>query len=104
MKARIALLIVAVFLGTSILALMTEPARADTIRCGTKMVEVGESLETLMATCGPPTYRVTGHETGGESWYYNRGSAQFMMKVVTLGGKITAIEQGDYGVSAPVGP
>lgn len=104
MTAKVALLIVAGFVSAGMLALPTEPARADSIRCGTKMVEVGESAETLMQTCGPPTYRVTAHYAGGESWYYNRGDARFMMKVVTLGGKIIAIEQGDYGINVPVGP
>jgi hypothetical protein len=84
--------------------LVTSPGWAESIRCGTRLVEVGDSAETLVEACGPPTYRVVAHYTGGESWYYNRGSEQFTKKVVTLGGKILAIEDQGYGVTIPPSP
>jgi len=104
MKATVAVLILSVFLGASILAVTAEQARAESLRCGTKIVEVGENTGTLLASCGPPTYRVIAKYAGGESWYYDRGSVQFTKKVVTLGGKIIAIEDGEYGWTAPASP
>ncbi|HVO84107.1 MAG TPA: DUF2845 domain-containing protein [Syntrophobacteria bacterium] len=103
MKTTVAVSIFAVmFVGATLV--LTGSSRADSIRCGTRLVEIGDSAETLFEACGPPTYRVTAHYAGGETWYYNRGSEQFTKKVVTLGGKIFAIEDQGYGVTIPPAP
>jgi len=103
MKTMVAVFLLAVMFVAATLVVVA-PGRADSMRCGTRLVEVGDSAETLYETCGPPTYRVTAHYAGGETWYYNRGSELFTKKVVTLGGKIIAIEEQDYGVTVPSGP
>ena len=103
MKTKVAVAILTALLVAATLV-VTSPGRADSLRCGTRLVEVGDSAETLYERCGPPTYRVTAHYAGGETWYYNRGSEAFTKKVVTLGGKIIAIEDQGYGVTAPSAP
>jgi len=103
MKTQVAVpILAAIFVAATLL--VTSPGRADSIRCGTRLVEVGDNAETLFQTCGAPTYRVTAHYAGGETWYYNRGSEEFTKKVVTLGGKIIAIEDQGYGVTIPSAP
>jgi hypothetical protein len=103
MKTTVAASILAAIFAVATLV-VTSPARADSLRCGTRLVEVGDSAETLFETCGAPTYRVTAHYAGGETWYYNRGSQLFTKKVVTLGGKIIAIEDQGYGVTTSSAP
>jgi hypothetical protein len=103
MNTKLSALVLAVLFVVATLV-VTSSGRADSLRCGTKLVEVGDNTGTLMASCGPPSYRVVAHYAGGESWYYDRGSVQFMKKVVTLGGKIIAIEDGAYGVTGPESP
>jgi hypothetical protein len=61
-------------------------------------VEVGDSMESVMANCGPPTL------SEGETWFYNQGSASFTTKIVFFNGRITAIEEGDYGFATPTAP
>jgi hypothetical protein len=75
--------------------LMPEPALA--IYCGVNLVQVGDSIDSLYANCGPPTLKLTPREEGGETWFYNQGPSQFQVKIQIFNGKITAIEEGDYG-------
>jgi len=103
MKTTVAVSILAVIFVAATLV-VAAPGRADSIRCGTRLVEVGDNAATLFETCGPPTYRVTARYAGGETWYYNRGSELFTKKVVTLGGKIIAIEDQGYGVTSASAP
>ena len=103
MNTKLTALVLAVVFVVATLVL-TSAGRADSLRCGTRLVEVGDNAETLFETCGSPIYRVMAHYVGGETWYYDRGSSQFTTKVVILGGKIIAIEDHDYGVSALSGP
>jgi Protein of unknown function (DUF2845) len=69
-------------------------ARADTLRCGSKLVAPGETATEVLAKCGKPTSvtvikepirarnaqgggtRVVG-ETHVEIWRYERGSREF---------------------------
>ena len=103
MKTRAAALIVAVVLVLGLL-LGLVPDRAFAFRCGTSNVEVGDSVADLFKKCGPPSFRQTPRQTGAETWWYNQGAARFITKVVVFGGKITAIEEEDYGIAGPVIP
>jgi hypothetical protein len=103
MKTQAAGLIVAVILGVAFLVGLV-PDRAFAFRCGTSIVEVGDSVANLLKKCGPPTYRQSPSEARGETWWYNQGAARFITKVVVFGGKITAIEEEDYGIAGPVIP
>jgi hypothetical protein len=103
MKTQAALLIVAVVLVMGLLVGVV-PDRAFAFRCGTSIVEVGDSVSDLFKKCGPPTFKQTPRQTGAETWWYNQGAARFITKVVIFGGKITAIEEEDYGIAGPVIP
>ncbi len=103
MKTLGRVLIVAVVLVMGFLAGVV-PDRAFAFRCGTSSVEVGDSVAELFKKCGPPTFKQTPRQTGAETWWYNQGSARFITKVVIFGGKITAIEEEDYGIAGPLIP
>jgi len=103
MKTQPAVLIVALLLVMGLLAGLV-PDRAFAFRCGTSNVEVGDSVADLFKKCGPPSFRQTPRQTGAETWWYNQGAARFITKVVVFGGKITAIEEEDYGIAGPVIP
>jgi hypothetical protein len=103
MKTQAAVLIVAVIFVAATLV-VTAPSRADSIRCGTNLVDAGDSVSDLFKKCGPPTFKQTPREAGAETWWYNQGAARFMTKVVIFGGRITAIEVEDYGIAGPVLP
>jgi hypothetical protein len=96
MKTQAAVLTMAVLLVALLLpALAPKPALA--FYCGGHLVEVGESVENLYGDCGPPSLKLTPRESGGETWFYNQGSSQFVTKITIFAGKIIAIEEGDYG-------
>ena len=103
MKTRAAVLIVAVVVVMGLLVGVV-PDRAFAFRCGTSLVEAGDSVADLFKKCGPPTYRQIPREAGAETWWYNQGAARFITKVVIFGGKINAIEEEDYGIAGPVIP
>ncbi|HVO84468.1 MAG TPA: DUF2845 domain-containing protein [Syntrophobacteria bacterium] len=100
MKTHRAILIAAVVLVMGFLAGVVAD-QAFAFRCGTSNVEVADSVSDLYKKCGPPTFKQTPRESGAETWWYNQGSARFITKVVIFGGKITAIEEEDYGIAGP---
>jgi Protein of unknown function (DUF2845) len=100
MKTQPAILTMAVLMVTLLLpAFAPQPALA--FYCGGNLVQVGDSIESLYANCGPPTLKLTPRQTGGETWFYSQGSSQFVTKITTFAGKIIAIEEGDYGYGSP---
>src|SRR5512139_2046085 len=103
MKTQGAVVIVVLIFVAATLVI-TAPSRAGSIRCGTNLVDSGDSVSDLFKKCGPPTFRQTPREAGAETWWYNQGAARFMTKVVIFGGRITAIEVEDYGIAGPVIP
>jgi hypothetical protein len=80
------------------------PTPAFAFYCGGYLVQVGDDVNTLYANCGPPDLKLTGREEGGETWFYNEGSSQFQTKIVIFGGKVTAIQEGDYGYGTQTAP
>ena len=79
--------------------LFTVPALAQSLRCGQKIVGVGDPTIELLQKCGEPDLKELLKTNGFiiEKWTYNCGSARFM-KILTLkGGKIQKIENADYG-------
>jgi len=78
---------------------MAVPASARTIRCGTKIVSVGDPTIELLQKCGEPDLKELIKTNGFiiEKWTYNCGSKRFM-KILTLkGGSVKRIEVADYG-------
>jgi len=100
MKTQPAILTMAVLLVTLLLPVFA-PQPALAFYCGGRLVEVGDSVESLYANCGAPSLKLTPRTTGGETWFYNQGSSQFMTKITVFAGKIIAIEEGDYGYGSP---
>ena len=72
---------------------------AQSLRCGQKIVGVGDPTIELLQKCGEPDLKELLKTNGFiiQKWTYNCGSARFM-KILTLkGGKIQKIEKADYG-------
>lgn len=79
--------------------LMAVPTLAQTMRCGTEIVRVGDPTIELLQKCGEPDLKELLKTNGFilEKWTYNCGSARFM-KILTLkGGVIQRVETADYG-------
>jgi len=90
----------------SILALLVlcQDVAADGIRCGRKLVHVGDSAGELRRACGEPIHRDRGRqivsvrgvkqETRVERWYYKRSSRSLEHVVMIYQGKVVAVEVG----------
>lgn len=82
---------------------------ADSLRCGSDLVTVGEMAVRALAKCGEPYTRepllrteVNKHGVSfqiqyGERWTYNFGPSNFMQLVTIKNGEIAAIEIGGRG-------
>jgi hypothetical protein len=89
--------------------LLGNAALADslTLRCGSKLIEVGDTADAVRKTCGEPdsierdtkTFR-NGGRLGGvcfhgtvpiERWTYDRGSTRFTAILVVADGKLVRI-------------
>jgi hypothetical protein len=81
----------------------------STFRCGTDIIQLGDSDYRVMAKCGPPSDR---HYIGTnyrystmpfaefrnvEQWTYNRGSNDFIYTLIFEGGSLIEISQGGRG-------
>ena len=80
-------------------SVISVPASTRTIRCGTKIVSVGDPTIELLQKCGEPDLKELIKTDGfiREKWTYNCGSARFM-KIITLErGKVQRVEVADYG-------
>lgn len=111
LTAVAALLLLAALAGTA-------PARADALRCGTRLVTEGDTRAQVEARCGAPAdivrrtrlaapiiwrhgrpYRV-GHgeiEISVEEWTYNLGPQRFMRRVRFEDGLVVAVDTLGYG-------
>jgi hypothetical protein len=94
-------------LGLATVAL-TQPAAADTLRCGSSLVQVGDPLETVLKKCGEPTSRQTITEpvwarglngnvyqtgtTESQVWRYDRGPRKFPARLKIAEGVVQSID------------
>lgn len=99
----------------------------DTMRCGGRLISLGDPADKLLAACGPPTtvdeweeerityfntppppdqYRTFEHDGRGyrvrrfvrvELWTYNKGPNRFIEYVRIENGKVLKIDNGGYG-------
>lgn len=91
----------------------THHARADTMRCGDRVIADGDSMATVSAFCGPPTLvqhsvKVSettvqtgdaassqSHTVGAaipvETWTYNRGPNMLMVTIRFVDGQVVAV-------------
>lgn len=82
---------------------------ADSFRCGTQLVQAGETKSEVISKCGQPEstdsfcrneyfqgkfgIEAICHPT--DLWVFNRGIGTFLMKVEFEEGKVTTITQGN---------
>jgi hypothetical protein len=102
---------------TLLLLLAASPARADSMRCGSRLISDGDSIEKVLHHCGEPTYkyrtwivRQPQFEFGNDEiafpgredvpvdyWTYDLGPNQLMRKLRFVAGELQSIETLDYG-------
>ncbi len=91
--------------------IVSQPAFAESFRCGQWIASEDMSVEELLQKCGAPTQKtsetidVYGPSVSGagrvkrgtsviEKWTYDRGSQAAPMVVTIVDGKITSMERG----------
>ena len=74
-------------------------ARADSLRCGQRIINVGERMGEVLLKCGPPTFRDRFYSDARyvEEWTYNLGPHDFIRVLTFVDGVLRAIYTGDYG-------
>lgn len=68
-----------------LLMVATVPTQAS-MRCGTELIESGDSALKLLEACGTPSSG-DPRELDYSEWTYNFGPTEFMMKVTIIDGK-----------------
>ncbi len=77
---------------------LIQPAAAESLRCGTALILVGDSKLKVRERCGNPLYRdiISGDlESRVEEWVYPRGSREFPMVLTIRGQRVIRIERLD---------
>ena len=72
-----------------------QQAWGDAMRCGSKLIEKGNSIVTVTMLCGAPTLverSFTVNEAPVETWTYNRGPDQLLVRIRFVDGTVVAIE------------
>ncbi|MFQ5993922.1 MAG: DUF2845 domain-containing protein [Acidiferrobacterales bacterium] len=59
---------------------------AATMRCGSRLVEVGDTEYEVLKKCGPPAYKQHNQ------WIYDRGAGRFLKIVVFGNGRVLFIK------------
>lgn len=82
----------------------------DTLRCGNRLVEVGDIAAKVRAVCGPPTYvdvwtyavpRPLRYVADAEEWTYNFGPNRLLQILRFRDGRLQRIRSDGYGFSPP---
>ena len=63
------------------------------VRCGTQLVEIGNTKDQILAKCGQPTRIDPGSRGGGETWYYDESSGNFTGLLRFTGEELTSVER-----------
>ena len=75
--------------------IVAQHAWGDAMRCGSRLIEKGDSIVTVNMLCGAPTLverSFTVNEAPAETWTYNRGPDQFLVRVRFVDGTVVAVE------------
>jgi len=64
---------------------------AVAMRCGTNLIEPGDSQYEVAMKCGKPTFQEQNR------WHYDWGPHTFIKILYFTNGQLQAIENGDYG-------
>jgi hypothetical protein len=102
----------------SLMVTMSRPARAENLRCGSKIVQTGDPRDVVRNKCGQPNdvahqsiLRRSSYVRGGrvyflgdelveipvEIWSYNFGPNKFMRRLRFVDGLLEEIETLGYG-------
>ena len=87
-----------------VLLLSPTMARADDgMRCGGRLVSVGETAYQVVQKCGAPAdvRQARHHRQAAEMWVYDWGQRDFIRVLTFVGGILTLVEVGDYGHQTP---
>ncbi len=86
------------------LAIVCQDLAAGGIRCGRKLVNIGDSTSELIRSCGEPLHKDRGRqavsvrgvkkETNVERWYYKKSSRSLERVVMIYQGKVVSVEVG----------
>jgi uncharacterized protein DUF2845 len=68
-------------------------SNAAAMRCGTKLVDEGDTQQEVAMKCGEPTF------VEQNRWIYNPGSHKFIKIVHFRDGQVQFIDSGQYGIS-----
>ena len=102
-----------------LLQLMPSVARADSMRCGSRLISEGDRIEYVLAHCGEPArkerswiVRQPRFERGGreysfpgtdevpvDTWTYDFGPSRLMQRVRMVDGKVERIDTLEHGSS-----
>ena len=89
---------------------LASAADADSLRCGKRLIGVGDRQFEVRRACGEPDITVVinsfltlqyGPIPYDEEWQYNFGPNNFMRFLRFRNGKLTNVETGPYGFSEP---
>jgi hypothetical protein len=105
--------------GAALLVVLLWPAgaHADTVRCGSRLITEGDTIEDVLASCGEPAERrrtwirrQPRFEYGGQEipfpgeedvpvdlWTYDFGANKLMRRIRFVAGKVESIETLEYG-------
>lgn len=88
------------------LSLLIFSNQAYALRCGTKLVSVGDNKHKVLNLCGEPSYIENyqqpqafypSHQQNVEVWTYNYGRSRFMQEMQFENGVLRRIKQLGYG-------
>jgi len=90
-----------------LLVLAPAAQAADTLRCGSRLVSVGELAAKVEALCGRPAYKdveggayARGYDAAEELWTYNFGPNRLLQQLRFRDGRLDSIHSGGYGFNA----
>ena len=92
---------------------LAAPAHAGGgLRCGNRLVDVGDRIDEVFRRCGEPTFRTFSIESVSvetapglfvtrqvqvEVWTVNRGPRTFIRYLTFRDGRLVRLDEGDYG-------
>lgn len=82
-------------LSAALCLIVTQYAWGNALRCGSKLIEDGDSIVTVKMLCGAPTLverSFTVNTAPVETWTYNRGPDQFLVRIRFVDGTVVAVE------------
>jgi len=102
------LIVIAVLLVLTCIPKRVAAGNESFFRCGTDVIQLGDSNYRVLAKCGPPStreniganYRYSMPATelrDVEQWIYNRGTTDFVYMLMFEGGALIDISRGGRG-------